>query len=328
MKNRVAVLLILVAAIAIYAWSATGKIRFTSAMKDSADKTKDVILERYHSGTVIQTAIISNRTFTSWLDQLPKGLGSLPHTHSKCWIPHHRIKFDEATDNKVEICFTCNEIWTEAAGRRKIPEDWRQPLRALFAASDIPDSAPDWREASQFLDAVVEETLLGDGAELIPLRQVPASDIDDSVELVGATGLPLGKRFTIEAKIVLEKRKHHKDTDRKLIVIRTLNGRVLGDHLKLELWEGDNMPEDVWLTLDAYEDAAYSMVDILPYQVDPTAEGLLVQRLSTGVNVLGPAVNSSGTQQGEARTGPPATHPESKPEGDDKPQPESEGSSR
>jgi hypothetical protein len=157
MKKRIAVLLILVAAIAIYAWSATGKIRFASALRESADKAKDVVLERYYSGTVIQTARISNQTFRSWLDQLPKGLGRLSHTNSKCWIPHHRIKFDSNTENNVEICFTCNEIWTQATGRRKIPEDWRQPLRAMFAASDISDSAPDWKEESRFLDEMIEE---------------------------------------------------------------------------------------------------------------------------------------------------------------------------
>lgn len=157
MKKRIAVLLILVAASVLYAWSATGKLRFVSTLKASADKNKDVVLERYYSGTVIQTARIPNETFTSWLDQLPKGMGSLPHTNSKCWIPHHRIRFGEEADRKVEICFTCNEIWTKATGRRKIPVDWRQPLREIFAASDISDSAPDWKEESRFLEAMIEE---------------------------------------------------------------------------------------------------------------------------------------------------------------------------
>jgi hypothetical protein len=157
MKKRIALLIILVGAVAIYAWLATGKIRFASALKESADDTKDVILERYYSGTVLQTARISSETFKSWVDRLPNGLGRLPYTVSKCWIPHHRIKFDASTENNVEICFTCNEIWTQATGRRKIPEDWQQPLRTIFAASDIPESAPDWREESQFLYTMIEE---------------------------------------------------------------------------------------------------------------------------------------------------------------------------
>ena len=154
MKKRIVGLIILLAAIAIYAWSATGKMRFASSLKESADKTKDVVLERYYSGTVLQTARISNETFTTWLDQLPKGLGRVPHTNSKCWIPHHRIKFDTSTERQVEICFTCNEIWTEATGRRNIPKDWRQPLRELFLASDISDAAPYSKED---VDAMIEE---------------------------------------------------------------------------------------------------------------------------------------------------------------------------
>lgn len=172
---------------------------------------------------------------------------------------------------------------------------------------------------------LIPSLLLGDEAEVMTPRQVHASDVGGSVELVGATGLPLGRRFTIEAKIIREERKHHMDTDRRLIVIRALDGRILDDHLKLALWEGSNMREGEWLTLEAYEDAAYAMVDILPNQVDPTHEGLLVQRLSTGVIVLGPAKGPVRTQQAEqGGADQPATRSESDSEGGDKPKPESE----
>lgn len=176
---------------------------------------------------------------------------------------------------------------------------------------------------------LIPSLLLGDEAEVVTPRQVKASEVGDSVELVGATGLPLGRRFTIEAKLVQEERKHHKDTDRRLIVIRALDGRLLDDHLKLALWEGSTMREGEWLTLEAYEEAAYAMVDILPNRVDPTHEGLLVQRLSTGVIVLGPAKNPAGAQQGDQDGAEqPSTQPESKPESGGKPQPEAEDRSR
>ena len=161
MKRRIALLLILVGAVAIFAWVATGKMRYASVLRGSAEDAKDIILERYYSSTVLQTARISNDAFMPFLDQLPKGLGRLPYTVSKCWIPHHRIKFDSNTENNVEICFTCNEVWTQATGRRKIPEDWRQPLRAMFAAYDISDAAPDAKEEIRFLDAMIEEAEQG-----------------------------------------------------------------------------------------------------------------------------------------------------------------------
>lgn len=158
MKKRIAILLVLAALVSIYAWMETGKMRFASAMKDSGDNSNHVVLERYYSSTVLQTARIPSENFNGWIDQLPKGLGRMPLALSKCWVPHHRIKFDGISDNKVEICFTCDEIWTEEAGRRRIPEDWQKPLRAMFQASGISDAAPNSNEEMQFLDAMAEET--------------------------------------------------------------------------------------------------------------------------------------------------------------------------
>lgn len=157
MKTRIAAFLILVGAVAVYTWPSTDKIDFASALKESAGNTKDVVLERYYGDTVLQTARISNESFKSWVDKLPRGSGRLPRTHTKCWIPHHRIRFDGNTEDKVEICFTCNEIWTQATGRRKIPNEWQQDLRALFLASCISDAAPDLKEEMQFLDSMLEE---------------------------------------------------------------------------------------------------------------------------------------------------------------------------
>lgn len=161
MKNRSILIVLAVTLLAvvgsIYAWLATGKMRFRSELRAYGDGAKEVVLERYYSGTALQTARISGEQFQSWADQLPEGFGRLPYAISKCWVPHHRIKFDGNTENKVEICFTCNELWTEATGRRKIPKDWRQPLRAMFLAYDITDAAPDSKEESQFFDKMVEE---------------------------------------------------------------------------------------------------------------------------------------------------------------------------
>ena len=156
MKKRIALLIVLVVTGSIYAWLATGKMRFISALEACGGDAKDVVLERYYSGTVLQTARINTKKFTAWIDQLPTGFGRLPYTVSKCWIPHHRIQFDGSTEHEVDICFTCNEIWTEVSGRRKIPEDWRQPLRAMFLAHEISDAAPDAKELRQFWDAIEE----------------------------------------------------------------------------------------------------------------------------------------------------------------------------
>ena len=157
MKKRIALALIVAAVVSALAWVETGKKRFGSALNTSGNDSKEVVLERYYSGTVIHTARMSASAFKARMDQLPAEFGRLRHTTSKCWIPHHRIKFVGTPDNKIEICFTCNEILTEAVGRRKIPEEWRQPLRSLFVDQGISDGAPDSDDLTKHYDAIVEE---------------------------------------------------------------------------------------------------------------------------------------------------------------------------
>ena len=158
MKRRITLVSIAIAALSTWVWVDTGKMRFRAALKADPSGSEAIVLERYYSGTVLQNTTMSAQQFNGRIESLPGGMGRLRHTFSKCWVPHHRIKFDEEKkDGKVEICFTCNEIWTEATGRRKIPEDWRQALRDLFLAQGISDTAPKSEEFLQHMDALIEE---------------------------------------------------------------------------------------------------------------------------------------------------------------------------
>jgi hypothetical protein len=159
MKKLIALLIIAAVIFSLWLWANTGrKTEFLDALRESSSESHEVFLERYYNGEVLQTARITGQQFRARLEKFGSGFGRLRHTFTKCWVPHHRIKFDkEGKDAKIEICFTCNEIWTEATGRRKIPEDWRQPLRDLFLAQGIPDTAPTSNDFLQHMNAQIEE---------------------------------------------------------------------------------------------------------------------------------------------------------------------------
>ena len=154
MKKRVAWALILIVAIVASGWVATGQIRFRSSLTADASGSSGVVLERYYSGTALQTTKVPAQEISTRIEQFPAGLGRLRHTFSKCWVPHHRIRFDSQV---VEICFTCDEIWTDPTGRRKIPEDWKEPLRELFTSHGIAATAPKSEEYLRHLDSIIEE---------------------------------------------------------------------------------------------------------------------------------------------------------------------------
>ena len=156
MKKLLALLIIIVAVLAFSVWSGSGKIRFMPILEQKVEHSEEVVLERFYGDTVIQSASLSKEEFKALMDQLPGGLGRMPSSNTKCWVPHHRIKFRGSKEDMVEICFTCNELWTAESGRRKIPEDWRQPLRAIYTASNIPDSAPSYEEYNKFQEAMFE----------------------------------------------------------------------------------------------------------------------------------------------------------------------------
>lgn len=118
--------------------------------------------------------------------------------------------------------------------------------------------------------------------------RIRASDVGATVELIGATGLPLGKRFEIEGKIVREEAEHHKDTPHYFVLVRVLNGKKLPNPLKFALGDHDErLAEDEWLSMTGFEDAFYSRT-VLPNSIGAPEDGddYLGHRLITSVVIL------------------------------------------
>lgn len=157
MKKRrlIALAALLVASIGWIAWIFSAQWRFATFLQSSCQDSSEVTLERYYQNTVLKRERLNPDQLTSQISNLSPHLGRLRYSNSKCWIPHHRIFFrSHARTEKLEICFTCDELWTEQTGRRKIPELWKEPLRDIFRAAKISAAAPDWREAAEYLDKV------------------------------------------------------------------------------------------------------------------------------------------------------------------------------
>lgn len=150
-------------------WYFTGERRYRSDLSRTAEQSSKVTLERFgFAGETLESVSLSGSSLKCWLTSLKVEPGALSHTHSKCWVPHHRVRIEtEGSDPRVvEICFACNEFSDPALGRRKIPDHWREPLRELFRAAGIPDMGPD-RSQKQAGNA----DPLPDGARQISLHR-------------------------------------------------------------------------------------------------------------------------------------------------------------
>ena len=127
---------------------------FIQNLKLHAEQSERIHLERYHPNDgdlMIDSVVIPKADFLTWVDELPGQSGRLRISNTRCWVPHHQIRFYADTpqasigwEPKVEICFSCDEIMGRA--RSHIPKDWLQPLRKLFTDKGIPIEPPSGAE--------------------------------------------------------------------------------------------------------------------------------------------------------------------------------------
>lgn len=156
---KIYTLLLTLVLVSFIAWIYSGKQRFVSSLKGEAEFSTEINLEIYEGKMMLDSAVISKSDFTSWVDSLQPSSGRVSMTFTKCWVPHHRIRFKtDSGESRVEICFSCDEMWTNSMGRRHIPKEWAQSFRELFEAKGIQSSAPTPDEYFQYLERMINET--------------------------------------------------------------------------------------------------------------------------------------------------------------------------
>ena len=90
-------------------------------------------------------------------------------------------------------------------------------------------------------------------------KRILTSDIGSKVLLIGKSGLPLGEVFNVEAKIIVEKAKHDKESDSKYIIIRKINDQNFKKPIKIIIWRGEAIEATDWTKMQVIEDARYSL---------------------------------------------------------------------
>ena len=154
--NKKLLSIICLIVIAAVIWHNSERWRFISELEDMANRPDGITLERYDdSKHVLEERVISRADSEKWLSELPVKWGSLESTYTKCWVPHHRIRFDGKT---LEVCFNCDEFWLKGGGRQRqvIPLPWRKALRQLFLDAGIPEEAPGRSEYFNRLKAIID----------------------------------------------------------------------------------------------------------------------------------------------------------------------------
>ncbi len=138
-----------------------GKKKVLAEMNATGSACREIHLDRWGRSQrtfPMNRVPLERNLFLTWVAALPPD-GSVSGRFSKCWDPHHSIRFTMADGAvaELEICFICNEFETEVAGRRKIPEDWREPFRELFRMHGITDKAPTEEEIARHWEKIDQE---------------------------------------------------------------------------------------------------------------------------------------------------------------------------
>ena len=133
---------------------------------------------------------------------------------------------------------------------------------------------------------IVTLMLGGDLAFGEPPSRVPIASIGIDVELIGRSGMPLGTVFTVEAKIVIEKAKHHKEGDRRFILIRAINGEPLKTPKRIILWDEAGQEENEWKTMRVIEDATYSLAFTPNLNIDSAKKDKGRQTIYSGIRII------------------------------------------
>ena len=136
---------------------------FIDDMRTHGADSESIHLERYRGDIVFDAVGIPKGQFQDWATALPGGIGWMHRSITKCWVPHHRIRFDGPSstymDGKasIDICFSCDEIRPEGGTRSHIPRAWREPLRQLFEDAGISVEPPSQEDVNTHYEELLKE---------------------------------------------------------------------------------------------------------------------------------------------------------------------------
>ena len=106
------------------------------------------------------------------------------------------------------------------------------------------------------------------------MKEVKASDVGIDTVLVGDSGVEIGKVFLIEGRFYTEETRSHSGSEvRRLLEIKSVNGKQLDSKFTEQLWDSTELNENEWYTLRVVESARFSRFYIPSLSIGDIDEG-------------------------------------------------------